>query len=179
MLRSATSFLVLSLVAIQAVVASTIRPGTYLIQDTRTKLFLSIGPVPRLYPSIDVAVRLFPESSPFLEPWTVKEGADGGIIVISARSGVPDKYRITSKENAVIVSVQKKPETWNTEQVGEGPLVVAIKMPYDDKVFTANEDEFPQVTLQPSIGEDNQRFRFIPIERELYHRNRFTVQDTC
>ncbi|KAF9535888.1 hypothetical protein EC957_001763, partial [Mortierella hygrophila] len=86
---------------------------------------------------------------------------------------------ITSRDNNVIVSVQKNPETWNAQQVGDGPLVVAIKLPYEDKVFTTNKDVYPQVTLQPFIGEVNQRFRFIPIERDLYHRNRFTVQDTC
>ncbi|KAF9114035.1 hypothetical protein BGX30_006746 [Mortierella sp. GBA39] len=178
MLRSATSFLVLSLVAIQAVVASTIRPGTYLIQDVRSNLFLGIGPVPPIYPPIDVPLRLVPDRIAFNEKWIVREGADGGIIIFNGRGG-PNDYKIASRDNDVIVSAQKAPETWDAQRVGGGPLVVAIKLPYDDKVFTTNEDEYPQVTLQPSIGEDNQQFRFIPIERELYHRNRFTVQDIC
>ncbi|KAF9112750.1 hypothetical protein BGX30_007207, partial [Mortierella sp. GBA39] len=161
-----------------AVVASTIRPGTYLIQDIRTNLFLGIGPVPIIYPPPDVPLRLLPEQIALRDRWTVKEGADGGIIIFNGR-GRPDDYKITYKDDIVIVSTQKAPETWDAQQVGGGPLVVAIKLPYDDRVITSNEDDFPQVTLQPSIGENNQHFRFIPIERELYHRNRFTVQDIC
>ncbi|KAF9540767.1 hypothetical protein EC957_003740 [Mortierella hygrophila] len=178
MLRSATSFLVLSLVAIQAAVASTIRPGTYLIQDVRSNLFLGIGPLLPVYPPMDVPLRLVPEHIASYEKWNVREGDDGGIIIFAGKGG-PDDYKITSRDNNVIVSVQKNPETWDAQQVGGGPLVVAIKLPYEDKVFTANGGVYSEVTLQPSIGGVNQIFRFIPIERDLYHRNRFTFQDTC
>ncbi|KAK5828955.1 hypothetical protein F5H01DRAFT_329237 [Linnemannia elongata] len=180
MLRSAASLIVLSLVAIQAAVASTIKPGTYLIQDSRSGLFLGIGPVPPVYPPRDVPVRLLPEQMALHERWIVKEGDDGGIIIAAGRGG-PEDYKIVRNKynNDVIVSALKAPETWEASQVGGGSLVVQIKLPYEDSVFTANPNDFPQVTLQRSNGEDNQIFRFIPIDRDLYHRNRFTVQDTC
>ncbi|OAQ36770.1 hypothetical protein K457DRAFT_886174 [Linnemannia elongata AG-77] len=178
MLRSAASLIVLSLVAIQTVVASTIRPGTYLIQDSRSQLFLGIGPVPPVYPPLDAPVSLVPQDSPFNQRWIVKEGDDGGIIITTGRDG-PYDYKIVRNDNDVIVSARKAPETWEASQVGDGSLIVQIKLPYEDRVFTANQDDFPQVTLQRSIGEDNQIFRFIPILRDLYHPNRFTVQDTC
>ncbi|KAK5828957.1 hypothetical protein F5H01DRAFT_329240 [Linnemannia elongata] len=178
MLRSAASLIVLSLVAIQAAVASTIRPGTYVIQDSRSGLFLGIGPAPPVYPPLDIPVSLLPPNSPFSKEWIVKEGDDGGIIIAAGR-GNPEGYKIARYENEVIVSAGKAPETLETSQVGGGSLVVQIKLPYEDSVFTANPNDFPQVTLQRSNGEDNQIFRFIPIDRDLYHRNRFTVQDTC
>lgn len=178
MLRSATSFIVLSLVAIQAAVASTIRPGTYLIQDVRTKLFLGIEPIPHGWPPVDSPVRLVSEHVAFRDLWTVKEGDDGGIVIFTGK-GRPGDYKITHEHKDVIVSAQKAPTTWAAEEVGGGPLVVTIKAQYEDRLFTTDELAYPQVTLQPSNGGDNQRFRFIPIERDLYHRNRFTVQDTC
>ncbi|KAK3819359.1 MAG: hypothetical protein JOS17DRAFT_756275 [Linnemannia elongata] len=178
MLRSAASFIVLSLVAIQAAVASTITPGVYLIQDVRSRLFLGIGPVPPSFPLRDVPVQLVSEDAAFNYPWFVKEGTDGGII-IAARDGGPNDYKITYEGPEVIASARKAPQTWEAAQVGGGPFEVAIKLPYDNRVITADLNVFPQVTLQPSVGENNQRFRFYPIRPQLYHRNRFTVQDTC
>ncbi|KAF9901003.1 hypothetical protein EC991_006619 [Linnemannia zychae] len=182
MFRSAASVIALSLVAIQVAVASTIKPGVYLIQDLRTNLYLGIGPVPPVYPPLDVPLRLVPENVAFYDKWRVSEGEDGGIIISSGRGG-PDDYKIVNKDDAVFVSAVKSPEVWEASRIGGERLDVEIKLQYKDRVFTSDKDGFPQVTLKRAVGEDNQHFRFIPIEREhmreLYHHSRFTIQDTC
>ncbi|KAG0041089.1 hypothetical protein BGZ89_007675, partial [Linnemannia elongata] len=118
MLRSAATLIVLSLVAIQAAVAISIRPGTYLIQDTQSGLFLGIGPVPPVYPPLDAPVRLFPQDVPYYKEWIVKEGDDGGIIIAAGRGGPQDYKIVRNKYNSdVIVSALKAPETWEASQV--------------------------------------------------------------
>ncbi|KAK3819343.1 MAG: hypothetical protein JOS17DRAFT_756235 [Linnemannia elongata] len=177
MLRSAASFIVLSLVAIQAAVASTITPGTYLIQDVQSHLFLSILPAPPGLPLAPVVLVPNPEAIGTL--WTVEKGVGNGIL-ISARSGGPDDYQMTHSGKEVIVSIHKTPETsWHTEEVGGGPDVVTINLSNDDNFITSNEHARPQVTLQDSYGAGNQYFRFIRIKRSLYHRTHFTIQDSC
>ncbi|KAF9207218.1 hypothetical protein BGZ59_011281 [Podila verticillata] len=76
MLKSATSFLALSLIALQVVVAQTIQNGIYLIEDIDSGKFLGIGPTPHVYPPIDTPVRLFEYRDPFVQHWRVKEAKD-------------------------------------------------------------------------------------------------------
>ncbi|KAG0038705.1 hypothetical protein BGZ82_011100 [Podila clonocystis] len=179
MLKSASSFLVLSFIAIQVVVAKAIENGIYLIQDTNSGKFLGIGPVPHVYPLIDVPVRLFPEGDYFVERWNVKQANDGALVIASGR-GRPDDYKIVAKGDTVIVSGQKAADEWAVTSVGDNK--VEIQVPYNDAVFTADEEADPQITLQRAQGLPSQQFRFIRIDRELYHpyhRSRFNVQESC
>ncbi|KAF9371176.1 hypothetical protein CPB97_002187 [Podila verticillata] len=176
MLKSATSFLALSLIALQVVVAQAIPNGLYLIQDVDSRKFLGIGPTPHVYPPIDAAVRLFPEGDRFVQPWRVEEAEDGAVI-ISAAGNSPKGYNIVSMEGDVFVSARKEPELWAVESAGQGEVV--IKLPYENKVFTSYPYEFPQIVLRPAEGLPNQRYRFVRIDRELYRSNRFNVQESC
>ncbi|KAF9375339.1 hypothetical protein CPB97_011521 [Podila verticillata] len=177
MLKSATSFLALSLIALQVVVAQFIETGTYVIQDTSSGLYLGIGPVPRTFPSVDVPVRLFPEGHYFVEKWNVKKD-DNGAFTISSKQGVPQGYAIVSDyAGNVIVSVRKAPEAWAVQPAGEGN--VQIKLPFQDEVFTTNEDKDIPITLQPAQGLDSQKYRFVRVDRQLYHSNRFYNQESC
>jgi hypothetical protein len=175
MLKSTTSFLALSLIALQVVVAKAIESGLYLIQDVNSGLFLGSEPVPLVYPPMDAPIRLFPGHHHFVKRWNVKETGDGALIIFAGRSS-PDDYKIVSKDNHVVVSAQKAPEAWAVESAGED--TVQIKLPYQDKVFTTNFDEYSQIALEPAQGLPNQRYKFIRLDRALY-RNRFNVQESC
>ncbi|KAF9273020.1 hypothetical protein BGZ74_004941, partial [Mortierella antarctica] len=86
MLRS-SFFVVLALLFLQVALALSIEPGTYYIESD-DGLLLSVGPVPLIYPPMDVPVRLFERGSPFVTKWEVKSAEDGGLL-ISTRSGIP------------------------------------------------------------------------------------------
>ncbi|KAG0034136.1 hypothetical protein BGZ82_005864, partial [Podila clonocystis] len=179
MLKSASSFLVLSLIAIQVVVAKAIENGIYLIQDTNSGKFLGIGPVPRVYPLMDVPVRLYPEGDYFVEKWNVQQTNDGAFVIAAGR-GSRDDYKIVAEDDAVYVSARKTPKEWAVTSVGDNK--VEIKVPYNDAVFTADEKAFPQITLQHAQGLPSQQYRFVKVHRELYHpyqRSRFNVQESC
>ncbi|KAF8986574.1 hypothetical protein BGZ52_008559 [Haplosporangium bisporale] len=179
MLKSATSFLALSLIALQVVVAQTIQKGIYLIQDTDSGKFLGIGPTPHIYPPIDTPVRLFNERDPFVQHWRVEEAKDGAVI-ISAAGSSPQGYNIVSKGDYVFVSAQKEPELWAVESSGQGE--VQVKLPFNDKVFTSYPGSSPfdsKILLEPAQGSRNQRYRFVRLDRELYHGNRFYNQESC
>ncbi|KAF9382064.1 hypothetical protein CPB97_007362 [Podila verticillata] len=174
MLKSATSLLALSLIALQVVVAKAIESGTYLIQDTDSGLFLGIGPVPTIFPPPDVPVRLFPEGHHFVEKWNVKETHDGALTIFAGR-GSPQDYKIVPKGDYVFVSAQKAPEAWAVESAGEGN--VQIKLPFQDRVFTTELNNFHPITLQRAQGLPTQRYKFIRIDRAHY-RNRFYNQES-
>ncbi|KAG0332342.1 hypothetical protein BG000_010100 [Podila horticola] len=173
MLRS-SSLLVLSLLCLQAVTQA-IETGRYLIQDNRGN-YLGIGPVPPVFPPRDVPVRLL--SSSLAEQWLVKQDTDG-TVTISAGLGRPFDYKIVQRNDEIWLSAEKAPEPWSVTSVGDGKQ--EIKIPYGDLVFTADSDEFPQVHLRPAEGGANQKWTFLPINRDMnYHRgssNRFCVQE--
>ncbi|KAF9321458.1 hypothetical protein BG006_002612, partial [Podila minutissima] len=109
----------------------------------------------------------------------VKSAADGGLL-ISTRTDIPQfHYSFVNRHGAIYVSTtQKAPQIWSVSSVGGGQF--DIKLPYEDKVFTSEEDSFPQVTLQAAEGLPNQKWNFIRVDRDNnYHRgsiNRFCRQ---
>ncbi|KAF8953201.1 hypothetical protein BGZ52_001014 [Haplosporangium bisporale] len=179
MLKSATSFLALSLIALQVVVAQTIQNGIYLIEDIDSGKFLGIGPTPHVYPPIDTPVRLFEYRDPFVQHWRVKEAKDGAVIISAARDSPPG-YNIVTKGDYIIVSTEKEPELWAVESAGRDE--VQIKLPFNDKVFTSYPGSNPfdsKIVLQPAQGLPNQRYRFVRLDRNLYRSTRFNVQESC
>ncbi|KAG0354464.1 hypothetical protein BGZ54_001629 [Gamsiella multidivaricata] len=170
----ASSFLVLCLFFVQVAIARVLEPGKYFIQDNRGN-YLGIGPVPPIYPPIDVPARLVPNH--IAEKWIV-DLADNGAFTISAGRGRHDDYKLVSREDVVYVSARMAPEPWTMTSAGDGKFM--IQAPNRDLVYTANVDEFPHVTLQPASGEDSQRWTFVRIDRDNYwrgYRNRFCVQE--
>ncbi|KAI9237431.1 MAG: hypothetical protein BYD32DRAFT_298905 [Podila humilis] len=176
MLKSATSFLALSLIALQVIVAQTIQNGIYLIEDTNSGKFLGIGPTPFVYQPIDAPVRLFDQSDRFVQYWRV-EGATDGAVIISAARFSPPGYNIVTQGNYIFVSAKKEPQLLAVESAGEGEVV--IKLPYQDKIFTSNPSINPgasDILLQPAQGLPNQRYRFVSVD--FYHSSPFNVQES-
>ncbi|KAF9368967.1 hypothetical protein CPB97_004037, partial [Podila verticillata] len=164
-LKSATSFLALSLIALQVVAAQIIPRGIYAIEDVNSGKFLGIGPTPDVYPPLD-APRV--------------EETKGGTVIISATVNSPPGYNIVSKEGAVFASARKEPQLLAVESAGQNEVV--IKLPNKDEVFTSypsSNPKFPEIFLQPANGSRNQRYRFLRVDRDLYHGNRFYNQESC
>ncbi|KAG0030661.1 hypothetical protein BGZ82_007329 [Podila clonocystis] len=174
MLRSASSFFVLSLLALQVAVAKAIESGIYVIQD-EFGLELGLGPIPLVYPPPDVPVRVFKKGSHWVDQWKV-EKSDHGALTITNVHGGDDAYRIIAKGDTVFASTQKSTDDkWSVTSVGGSQ--VEIKVPYKDEVFTTGREQFDIVTLQHAQGLPRQKWNFIRIDRELYHRNRFCDQE--
>ncbi|KAF9378465.1 hypothetical protein CPB97_009561 [Podila verticillata] len=131
MLKSATSFLALSLIALQVVVAQMIPSGIYAIEDVNSGKFLGISPTPDVYPPLD-APRV--------------EESKGGTVIISATVNSPPGYNM-SKEGAVFVSALMESELWAVQSAGQGEA--QIKLPYENKVFTSYPGRVPEIVLQP------------------------------
>ncbi|KAG0041589.1 hypothetical protein BGZ83_001603 [Gryganskiella cystojenkinii] len=163
MFRSLSSALVLTLVALQVVAARVLSTGTYMIEDCDGKL-LGIGPVPPVYPPMDVPVRLFDRGSPFAERWLVRE-MDDGVFVISAGHGRPEDYKIVARNDAVFVSAVKTAETWSLDMSSKKDVI--IRAPHSNNVFTVEEnDQYAPLKLRQDEGQNNQRFKFIRIDRD-------------
>ncbi|KAG0080176.1 hypothetical protein BGZ93_003003, partial [Podila epicladia] len=174
MLRSASSLLVLSLLALQVAIVKAIENGIYVIEDSFGH-GLGLGPIPHIYPPPDVPVRIFDRGSHFVEHWKVQNVANGDVIISGVRRGHED-YKIVSKGDYVYVSTQKHDDAWSVTSAGGNQ--VDIKVPYKDEVFTTGIVEHDIVTLQHSQGLPTQKWNFIRIDRELYQRNRFCVQES-
>ncbi|KAG0332345.1 hypothetical protein BG000_010103 [Podila horticola] len=173
MLRSASSFFVLSLLALQVAIAKAIESGIYVIQDGNGRE-LGIGPIPHIFPPPDVPVRVFERGSHWVEKWQVEEAKDGALTITAVqRNQLP--YKIVTKGDYVFASTEKAADTWSVTSVGGGQ--VDIKVPNKDEVFTTGKYEFDPVTLQHAQGLPSQKWTFIRIDRELYHRNRFCGQE--
>ncbi|KAF9299617.1 hypothetical protein BGZ74_008840 [Mortierella antarctica] len=173
MLRSASSLFVLSLLALQVAIVKAIDNGIYLIEDIYGGR-LGLGAIPDIYPRPDVPVRVFERDSHFVEHWKVKNADDGALTISVANGGAHDGYKIIAEGDYVFASTEKHADTWSVTSVGGDQ--VQIKVPYKDEVFTTGHYEF--VTLQPAQGLPSQKWNFIRIDRELYHRNRFCVQES-
>ncbi|KAF9310923.1 hypothetical protein BG003_007958, partial [Podila horticola] len=137
-----------------------IEPGTYLIQDF-TGRSLATGPP-------DAPVRLSERG----DRWEVK-AQDGGL-VISTRSQF-GQLSVVIRDGIVFASAQKKPELLSVNSAGDGRQV--IKLPNSDDLFTSVPFD-ALVRLQRAEGQIGQLWTFIPIDRELYHRNRFCQQES-
>ncbi|KAG0273843.1 hypothetical protein BGZ95_010341 [Linnemannia exigua] len=167
--------LVLALVVLQGVLAY-IEPGRYLIL-TEDNRFLSVGPVPHVYPPLDVPARIF--DNRFLnEAWEVRQ-AEGGYI-IRQTGDRQDTYGLISRNDDVFVSVLSKPRTWVVNRADRDLYTIGVTD--QDLLFTQSPDDSLRVLLAPASGSRGQRWRFIPIERDsdafgrLYGKSRFNVQ---
>ncbi|GJJ73084.1 hypothetical protein EMPS_05442 [Entomortierella parvispora] len=169
--------LVLTLICLQGVFAY-IPEGLYEIQ-TLDNEYLSIGPVPPVFPPMDVPARLSDRRRGD-EIWEVLRSNDGGY-TIRQRGDPKWAYGLNRDDNgAVIVSSRKAPQTWAVDKAG--PDVHTIRVVNEDKLFTAKRDDFPQVVLRPADGSGEQLWRFIPFSDDwnarggMYGKSRFNVQ---
>ena len=169
--------LALTLVVLQGVLAF-IEPGRYLIL-TEDNRFLSIGPVPLVYPPIDVPVRLLDRRFQN-EAWDLRE-VEGGFTIRQPGNRRDVYGLIRQKDGAVFASATSKPQTWAVNNAGSGLFTIGVAN--DDLLFTQTPDKFPQVVLEPADGSDVQRWQFIRIDRDdlhafggLYGKSRFNRQ---
>ncbi|KAG0032638.1 hypothetical protein BGZ81_010362, partial [Podila clonocystis] len=173
MLRFST-FVALALLFLQVAIAQAIEPGRYLIENNE-RLFLGVGPIPRNRLP-EVPVHLFSRHSPFVDIWDVKKGDDGGLLISTNSQG--ETFSLVNYDKGIFASALKSPELWAVTSAGENR--VQIKAPNGDKVFTSVPDDEHQVQLQPAEGRDEQKWRFVPVERDNnYYRgstNRFCRQ---
>ncbi|MFE7466763.1 hypothetical protein ACFU6R_22035 [Streptomyces sp. NPDC057499] len=131
--------------------------GEYVIHNVASEpgSGLGIGPVPLIYPPIDVPLRYF--GGQFVERWTVKAvGSDR--YTISAGPVQPGRYAFVQREGAVYVSATKKPGEWTIESAGNGRYTIGV--PGADRVATLDRDGNPQVTLAPRHGSPTQLWEF-------------------
>ncbi|KAG0032639.1 hypothetical protein BGZ81_010363 [Podila clonocystis] len=169
MLRLST-FVALALLFLQVAIAQAIEPGKYLIENNQGFL-LGVGPtdLPEL------PVRLFPRHSRLGDVWDVKRGEHGNLL-ISTRNRFGE-FKLVNLRDGVFASIFKEPEFWAITSVGHD--LVEIKLPYSDRVFTSELNAPVQVQLQPAEGRDEQKWKFVPIERDNNYRgstNRFCRQ---
>ncbi|KAF8933211.1 hypothetical protein BGZ47_010965 [Haplosporangium gracile] len=145
------------------VVAEALEPGRYLITDTNRQKAFATGPLPRVFPPLDVPLRLVSTSSLYVNRWDVKRTPrDLYTITAVSERGLPADYKIVSIENKVFASVTKAPQEWSITQAGDGQYV--IQDPVQDRVFTSNAEEYPGVILEPADGGFEQRWRFERLE---------------
>ncbi|MFF2010155.1 hypothetical protein ACFVWY_13925 [Streptomyces sp. NPDC058195] len=138
-------------------------PDAYVIHNVASEpgSGLGIGPVPLVYPPVDVPLRYF--GGQFVERWTVKEVAPDRY-TISAGPAQPGRYAFVRKEDAVFVSATKKPGEWTIESAGNGRFTLGV--PGADRVATLDRDEVPQVTLAPRHGSPTQLWEFERVDLE-------------
>ncbi|KAF9972304.1 hypothetical protein BGZ73_004581 [Actinomortierella ambigua] len=179
MVRVTTTFFALSLLAVQAAIVQALEDGIYRILDARGQYGLGIGPVPPVYPPIDVPLRLFQGGSPFVNQWLVKRASGSEYTILDVHGG-QYAYKIVPRENDVFVSAVKAPFAWTVTHAGQDAYT--IKLPNDDLVVTGIVDEYPQVTLQPADGSGEQKWVFVKVD-DMYpsykkgSRNRLCVQE--
>ncbi|GJJ73087.1 hypothetical protein EMPS_05445 [Entomortierella parvispora] len=171
------SLLVLTLICLQGVFGF-FQEGLYEIQ-TLDNLYLSIGPVPPVFPPLDVPARLSarPQGDHL---WEVLRSNDGSY-TIRQRGDPKWSYGLNHNDDGVvIVSSRKAPQTWVVDSVDLD--VYTIRVVNEDKVLTANRDDSPQIVLQPAKISDKQRWRFTAFRDDLnarggmYGKSRFNVQ---
>ncbi|MCX4846029.1 hypothetical protein [Streptomyces sp. NBC_00893] len=127
---------------------------------------LGIGPVPLIYPPVDVPVRYL--SGPLVERWVVRP-VENGLYTITAGQGRPAEpgrpgdYALVERDGAVFVSATKHPGRWAIQPAGGGRWTIGV--PNGDRVITLNEDdEFPPVVLAPRNGSEDQLWDSVPVE---------------
>ncbi|KAG0037738.1 hypothetical protein BGZ82_001929 [Podila clonocystis] len=173
MLRS-SSFVALALFVIQAAIVLAIEPGKYLIENNEG-FVLGVGPIPRNRLP-EVPVRLFPSSSHFGDIWDVKRGDDGALLISTHSQS--ETFSLVNYGKGIFASSLKAPELWTITSVGNDK--VEIKSPNSDEVFTSKPYEQYPVQLRPAEGRDEQKWKFVPVERDdNYYRgstNRFCRQ---
>ncbi|KAG0368011.1 hypothetical protein BGX24_002980 [Mortierella sp. AD032] len=168
--------LALTLFVLQGVLAA-IRPGLYAIA-AEDDLYLSIGPVPPIFPPPDVPARLFRQGESREQVWEVKL-APGGY-TIRQPGDRPFTYGLIQKYDAVFVSSEEARQPWAVEEAGDN--LYTIRAPYDDLLFTQTPEKSVQVHLKPATGAGIQRWRFVPILEysrplgRLYGKSRFNLQ---
>ncbi|GJJ73085.1 hypothetical protein EMPS_05443 [Entomortierella parvispora] len=171
------SFLILTLICLQGVFGS-INEGLYIIHTLDNK-YLAIGPVPPIYPPLDVPARVLPSAGQD-RIWEVLRAEDGGY-TIRQRGDSSMAYGLNQNEDgAVIVSAMKKPQNWAIDNAGDD--LFTIRVVNEDSLVTVNRGEFPPVVLRPANGSPEQRWVFIPIPRfsdthgGMYGKSRFNLQ---
>ncbi|KAF9312477.1 hypothetical protein BG003_006267, partial [Podila horticola] len=154
-----------------------LRPGhrfwILLVQDY-TDRFLGVGEDQRKYPHPDVPVRLFERGDECVDRWEV-ETLDGELMIWTRHPF--GQFNLVAMQGFVFASDQNSPEFWSVNSAGGDKQV--IKILDSDEVFTSAPGPRPGpafVRLRPAEDQVEQLWTFIPIDRELYHRNRFCQQ---
>jgi hypothetical protein len=143
--------------------ATSLEPGVYVLHSAGAARgsVLGIGPVPLVYPPLDVPARYF-DGGAYGERWVVQASGDGRY-TITAGQGRPDDYSLTSRGDTVIVSARQRPVAqWSIEPAGDGRWTIAA--PGDDAVVTLQRDEVPQLILVPRDGSADQLWDFYRID---------------
>lgn len=115
---------------------------------------LGIGPVPLIYPPIDVPVRNLSGYS--VERWVVKPVGNGLYAITAgqgrpAEPGRPGDYALVERGDDVFVSAVQEPGQWAIQPAGGGKWTIGV--PNSDRVITLNEEGgFPPVVLAPRDG---------------------------
>ncbi|MEL5960751.1 RICIN domain-containing protein [Streptomyces sp. CLV115] len=126
---------------------------------------LGIGPVPLIYPPIDVPVRNL--SGPSVERWVVKPAGNGLYTIISgqgrpAEPGRPGDYALVERGDDVFVSATQQPGQWTIQPAGGGKWTIGV--PNRDRVVTLKEGgQFPPVGLAPRDGSVAQLWDSVPV----------------
>ncbi|CAE6468038.1 unnamed protein product [Rhizoctonia solani] len=139
-----------------------IQPGTYMIYPVNgDEQGAGIGPVPLIYPPPTVPLRILPQS--MIEPFTLKPD-DGNTYQLTAQR---DHWRVVPKEDSVFIQPIEnggQPKSWSIQPTG--PQTYRVQLPNFDQVWTYDSDGFPQVTLRPANGSQEQNWKFVRIERD-------------
>ncbi|MFJ6011062.1 RICIN domain-containing protein [Streptomyces sp. NPDC092952] len=132
-------------------------PGVYVIHNVASEpgSGLGIGPVPLIYPPIDVPLRYF--GGQLVERWTVKEVAPDRY-TISAGPAQFGHYAFVPREDAVFLSATKKPGEWTIEPAGNRRFTIGL--PGADRIATLDRDDVPQVKLDGRSGSPTQLWEF-------------------
>ncbi|MFK0101194.1 hypothetical protein [Streptomyces sp. NPDC091040] len=144
----------------RAASAQSIATGLFLISnlaDDTPGSALSIGPVPPVYPPLDVPVRYL--SGPLTNHWLVQRG-DDGLYTISAGRGGPADYRLVERDGAVFASATQEPSRWMIQGTEDGGLTLGTP---DGRLATLHADDVPQVTLDAPDGSPAQAWRLMQL----------------
>ncbi|MFC8723615.1 RICIN domain-containing protein [Streptomyces bacillaris] len=141
--------------------------GTYAIRNTASEAGagLGVGPVPLVYPPLDMPARHLPE--PMAERWVVTPVEGGYTIVAGAGrpggDGGPGDYALIERDGDVYVSATKAPGVWSVEPAAGGGWTIGV--PGQDLVATlAADDDVPQITLAPRTDSPAQSRGLAPAE---------------
>lgn len=138
--------------------AASLESGEYVIHSagSATGSALGVGPVPLVFPPMDVPAR-YVEGGTFVERWVVTAAGDGRY-TITAAPGREDDYSLTPKLNDVYVSARTRPVAqWSILPAGDGSWTIADGV---DRVVTVQKYEYPQLVLAPMDGSADQRWTF-------------------